>query len=136
MDGTPSLSTTNLDSEDSVHDVVPLEHGSVSHPNVDDDFAQPNRNLNISDFDHQNISERPSSALEGQSGSSRKRGRVASVDARSLLGRPGLDDDRLCHLEEKIEEQEHQRVEMERQLKVHEDELKALQEKRDAEAKL
>ena len=99
-------------------------------------FSQPNRNLDVSDFDHLNISERPSSAPAEPGGSSSKKRRVANADARSPLGRPGADeDDRLRRLEEKIEEQEHHRVEMERQLVAREDELKALQEKRDAEAR-
>ena len=100
------------------------------------DFSRPNRNLDVSDFDHLNISERPSSAPAGSGGSSSKRRRVASTDARSPLGRPPADDDdRLRHLEEKIEEQKRRRVEMERRLAAREDELKALQEKRDAEAR-
>ena len=100
------------------------------------DFSRPNRNLDVSDFDHLNISERPSSAPAGPGGSSSKRRRVASADARSPLGRPPADDDdRLRRLEEKIKEQEHHRVEMERRLAAREDELKALQEKRDAEAR-
>ena len=65
-----------------------------------------------------------------------KRRRVASADARSPLGRPASDDDdRLRRLKEKIEEQERCRVEMERRLAAREDELKALQEKRDVEAR-
>ena len=69
------------------------------------DFSRPNRNLDVSDFDHLNISERPSSAPAGPGGSSSKRRRVASADARSPLGRPAADeDDRLRRLEEKIEE--------------------------------
>ena len=100
------------------------------------DFSRPNRNLDVSDFDHLNISERPSSAPAGPGGSSLKRRRVASADARSLLGRPATDDDdRLRHLEEKIEEQERHQVEMERRLAAREDELKAFQEKRDAEVR-
>ena len=101
---TPSLSTANLNFEDSIDNVVYLEDGNVSHSNVDDDFARPNQNLDVLDFDHLNILERPSSAPAGRSGSSGKRRRVASADARSLLGRPRFDEDRLCHLEEKIEE--------------------------------
>ena len=100
------------------------------------DFSRPSRNLDVSDFNHLNISERPSSAPAGPGGSSSKRRRVASADARSPLGRPAADDDdRLCRLEEKIEEQDRRRVEMERRLAAREDELKALQEKRDAEAR-
>ena len=68
------------------------------------DFARPNRNLDILDFDNLNISERPSSTPAGLGGSSSKRRRVASTDARFPLGRPVADDDRLRHLEEKIEE--------------------------------
>ena len=133
--GTPSSSTANLESDDSLDDAVPLGQASVSH-SVSGDFSRPNRNLDVLDFDHLNISERPSSALAGPSGSSSKRRRVASADARSPLGRPASDDDdRLRRLEEKIEEQERRRVEMERQLAAREDELKALQEKRDAEAR-
>ena len=65
-----------------------------------------------------------------------KRRRVASANARSPLGRPAVDDDdRLRRLEEKIEEQECHRVEMERRLAAREDELKAFQEKRNAEAR-
>ena len=79
------------------------------------DFSRPNQNLDVSDFDHLNISERPSSAPTGPGRSSSKRRRVARADARSPLGRPAADDDdRLRRLEEKIEEQEHHRVEMER----------------------
>ena len=133
--GTPSSSTANLESDDSLDDAVPLGQASVSH-SMRRDFSWPNRNLDISDFDHLNISERPSSAPAGPGGSSSKRRRVASADARSFLGRLASDDDdRLRRLEEKIEEQERHRVEMERQLAAREDELKALQEKRDAEAR-
>ena len=100
------------------------------------DFSRPNRNLDVSDFDHLNISERPSSAPAGPGGSSSKRRRVASTDARSPLGRPAADDDdRLHRLEEKIEEQECRWVEMERRLAAREDKLKALQEKRNAETR-
>ena len=100
------------------------------------DFSRPNRNLDVSDFDHLNISERPSLVPAGPGGSSSKKRRVASADARSPLGRPAPDeDDRLRPLEEKIEEQERRRVKMERQLAAREDELKALQEKRNAEAR-
>ena len=102
--GTPSSSTANLESDDSLDDAVPLGQASVNH-SVSGDFSQPNRNLDVSDFDHLNISERPSSAPAGPGGSSSKRKRVASADARSPLGRPASDDDdRLRHLEEKIEE--------------------------------
>ena len=133
--GTLSSSTANLESDDSLDDVVPLGQASVSH-SVSGDFSRPNRNLDVSDFDHLNILERPSSAPAGPGGSSLKRRRVASADARSPLGRPASDDDdRLRRLEEKIEEQECRRVEMERRLAAREDELKALQEKRDAEAR-
>ena len=124
--GTPSLSTANLESNDSLDDAVPLGQASASH-SVSGNFSRPNRNLNVLDFDHLNISERPSSALAGPGGSSSKRRRVASADARSPLGRPPADDDdRLRHLEQKIEEQECRRVEMERRLAAREDELKAL----------
>ena len=100
------------------------------------DFSRPNRFLDISDFDHLNISERPSSTPASLGGSSSKRRRVASADARSPLGRPAADDDdRLRRLKEKIEEQERHRVKMERRLTAREDELKAFQEKRDAEAR-
>ena len=34
--------TPNLDSKDFIDDVVPLEHGSISHSDMGDDFAQPN----------------------------------------------------------------------------------------------
>ena len=133
--GTPSLSTANLESDDSLDDAVPLGQASASHF-VSGDFSRPSRNLDVSDFDHLNISKRPSSAPAGPGGSSSKRRRVATADARSPLGRPAADDDhRLRHLEEKIEEQDRHRVEMERRLAAREDELKALQEKRDAEAR-
>ena len=106
VDGTPSLSTANLESDDSLDDVVPLGQASVSH-SMSGDFSRSSRNLDVSDFNHLNISERPSSAPTGPGGSSLKRRRVASADARSPLGRPVADeDDRLRHLEEKIEEQE------------------------------
>ena len=88
------------------------------------DFAWPNQNLDVLDFDHLNISERPSLVPAGPSRSSSKRRRIASADARSPLGRPATDDDRLRHLEE----QERHRVKMEKQLKACEDELKAFQE--------
>ena len=133
--GTLSSSTTNLESNDSLDDAVPLEQASASH-SMSGDFSRPNRNLDVSDIDHLNISERPSSAPVGPSGSSSKRRRVASADARSPLGRPTADeDDWLRRLEEKIEEQERRRVEMERRLAAREDELKALQEKCNAEAR-
>ena len=133
--GTPSSSIANLESDDSLDNAVPLGQASVSH-SVSGDFSQPNRNLDVSDFDHLNILERPSSAPAGPGGSSSKRRRVASADACSPLGRPTADDDDwLRRLEEKIKEQEHRRVEMERRLAAREDELKALQEKRDAEAR-
>ena len=133
--GTPSSSTVNLESDDLLDDVVPLGQASVSH-SVSGDFSRPSQNLDVSDFDHLNISERPSSAPAGPGESSSKRRRVASANAISPLGRPAPDeDDRLHRLEEKIEEQERRRVEMERRLAAHEDELKALQEKRDAEAR-
>ena len=133
--GTPSSSTANLESDDLLNDVVPLGQASVSH-SMSGDFSRPNRNLDVSNFDHLNISERPSSAPAGQSGSSSKRIRVASANARSPLGRPSADDDdRLRRLEEKIEEQERHRVEMDRRLEAREDELKAFQEKHDAEAR-
>ena len=133
--GTPSSSTTNLESDDSLDDAVPLGQASISH-SVSRDFSRPSRNLDVSDFDHLNISERPSSAPAGPGGSSLKRRRVASADARSPLGRPAVDDDdRLRRLEEKIEEQERHRVEMERRLAAREDELKAFQEKRDTKAR-
>ena len=103
---------------------------------VSRDFSRPNRNLGVLDFDHLNISERPSLAPAESGGSSSKRRRVASADACSPLGRPASDDDdQLRRLEEKIEEQECRQVEMERRLAAREDELKALQEKRDAEAR-
>ena len=98
-------------------------------------FARPNWNLDVSDFNHLNISERPSSAPASPGGSSSKRRRIASADACSLLGRLAADDDRLRRLEKKIEEQERHQVEMERRLAAHEDELKAFQEKRDVEAR-
>ena len=67
--GTPSSSTANLESDDSLDDAVPLGQASVSHF-VSRDFSRPNRNLDISDFDHLNISERPSSTPAGPGGSS------------------------------------------------------------------
>ena len=139
--GTLSSSTANLESDDSLDDAVPLGQASVSH-SVSGDFSRPNRNLDVSDFDHLNISERPSLAPVGPGGSSSKRRRVASADARSPLGRPASDDDdRLYRLKEKIEEQERRRVEMERRLAAREDELKALQkrgamQRRDSETML
>ena len=90
------------------------------------DFAWPNRDVDISDFDHLNILERPSLAPASPRGSSAKRRRVANTNARSWLDRPGLDDDQLGRLEEKIKERERQWVKIERQLKAHEDELNAL----------
>ena len=86
-------------------------------------------------FDLLNILERPSSAPTGPGGSFAKRIRIASTDVRSSLDRPSADDDQLRHLEEKIEEQERHRIKIERRLKAREDELKALQEKRDVEAR-
>ena len=68
------------------------------------DFAQPNRNLDVSNFNLLNILERPSSVRAGRGGSSAKKRKVASVDAHSLLVRPLANDDRLRHLKEKIEE--------------------------------
>ena len=133
--GTPSSSTENLESDNLLDDAVPLGQASVSH-SVSGDFSQPNQNLDVSDFNHPNILERPSSAPTGPGGSSSKRRRVASADAHSPLGRPAADDDDwLRCLEEKIKEQERHRVEMERRLAAREDELKAFQEKRYAEAR-
>ena len=112
--GTSSSSTAKLESDNLHDDAVPLGQASVSH-SLSGDFSRPNRNLDLSDFDHLNISERPSPTPAGPGRSSSKRRRVASADARSPLGRPAADDDdRLCRLEEKIEEQERHRVEMER----------------------
>ena len=90
--GTPSSSTANLESDDSLDDAVHLGQASVNH-SVSGDFSRPNWNLDVSDFDHLNISERPSSAPAGPGGSSLKRRRVASTNARSLLCRPAVDDD-------------------------------------------
>ena len=133
--GTPSSSTTNLESDDSLNDVVPLGQASVSHSGSGN-FSRPNRNLDVLDFNHLNILERPSSMPAGPGGSSLKRRKVVSADPRSPLGRPAADDDdRLRHLEEKIEEQERHQVEMERRLAARGDELKAFQKKRDAEAR-
>ena len=101
--GTPSSSTMNLESDDLLDDAVPLGQASVSH-SMSGDFTWPNRNLDVSDFDHLNILERPSSVPAGLSTSSLKKRRVAIANYCSLLGRPGVDDDRLCRLEEKIEE--------------------------------
>ena len=123
--GTLSSSTANLDFDDSLNDFVPLEQGSVSHT-VSDDFTWPNQNLNVSNFDYLNILERPSSMPASPGGSSTKRRRVASIDSQSPLDRLVVDDDRLRYLEEKIKDQECQRVKMEWQLKAREDELKAL----------
>ena len=134
MDGTPSSSTANLESDDSLDDIVPLGQASVSHL-VRDDFARSNRNLDVSNFDHLNILKRPSTAPAGPGRSSSKRRRVANANAPFLLGRPLADDDRLRCLKEKIEEQERHRVKMERRLKAYEDELKALQKMRDAETR-
>ena len=113
LDGTPSSSTANLDSDDSLHDVAPLGQDNVSHF-VSGDFARPNRDVDVLDFDHLNILGRPSSVPAGPSGPFAKRRRVASLDARSPLGRPRLDDDWLRRLKEKIKEQECQQVKMER----------------------
>ena len=124
--GTLSSSTANLESDDSLDDTVPLGQASASH-SMSGDFSRPHRNLDVSDFDHLNILERPSLVPASPGTSSSKRRRVASADARSPLGRPAADeDDRLRCLEEKIEEQECRRVEMERRLVAREDELKAL----------
>ena len=68
VDGTPSSSTVNLELDDSLNDAVPLGQVSVNH-SVSGDFTQPNRNLNVSDFDHLNILERPSLVPAGPSGS-------------------------------------------------------------------
>ena len=92
--GTPSLSTANLDFEDSLGDAVPLGQSNVSH-SLSDDFARPNQDVDVSNFNHLNILERPSSVPTLPSGSSAKRRRVASTDARSPLGRPSTNDDRL-----------------------------------------
>ena len=62
--GIPSSSTANLESDDLLDDVVPLGQASVSH-SVSGDFSRPSQNLDVSDFDHLNISERPSSAPAG-----------------------------------------------------------------------
>ena len=133
--GTPSSSTANLELDDSLDDDVPLGQASVSH-SVSVDRSPPNRNLDVSDFNHLNILERPSSAPAGPGKSSWKRRRVGRADAHSPLGRPAVDDDDwLRRLKEKIEEQECHQVEMERRLATHEDELKAFQEKCDAEAR-
>ena len=70
--GTLSSSTANLESDDSLDDVVPLGQASVSH-SVSGDFSHPSRNLDVSDFDHLNISERPSLAPASPGGSSSKR---------------------------------------------------------------
>ena len=132
--GTPSSSIALLESDDSLNNDVPLGQASINH-SMSGDFAQPNQNLDISDFDLLNILKRPSSMLAGPSGSSAKRRRIASVDILSFLGRPSTDDDRLYCLEEKIEEQGRHWVKIERRLKAHEDELNALQEKQDVEAR-
>ena len=81
---------------------------------MSDDFARPNRNLDVSDFDHHNILERPSLALAGPGGSFAKKRRIVSTDGRSPSIRLAVDDDRLYCLEEKIKEQEHQQIEMDR----------------------
>ena len=102
--GTPSSSTMNLESDDLLDDAVPLGQANVSHF-VSGDFARPNQNLDVSDFDHLNISERPSSVPVGLGGSSSKRRRVVSANACSPLGRPTAnDDDRLRRFKEKIKE--------------------------------
>ena len=100
---TPSSSTVNLESDNSLNDVVPLGQASINH-SISGDFIWPNRNLDVSDFDHLNISERPSSALAGLGGSSSKRRRVASANACSPLGRLATDDDQLHRFEERIKE--------------------------------
>ena len=123
--GTPSSSTINLEFDDSLNEAVPLGQANVSH-SVSGDFAMPNYYLNVSDFDLLNILERPSLAPAGPDGSFAKKRRVASTNALSPLDRPSTDDDQLHRLEEKIKEQKHHQVEMERQLKAREDELKAL----------
>ena len=51
------------------------------------------------------------------------------------MGRPSPNDDWLHCLEEKIKEQERHWIKKKRQLKACEDELKALQKKRDVEAR-
>ena len=83
MGGTPSSSIANLESNNSPEDVVPLEQASVSHF-ASGDFARPNRNLDVLDFDLLNILEMPSLAPIGLGGSSVKRRRIASAHARSL----------------------------------------------------
>ena len=69
--GTPSSSTVNLELDDSLDDAVPLGQASVSH-SVSSNFTRLNRNLDVSNFDHLNILERPSLAQAGPSGSSSK----------------------------------------------------------------
>ena len=70
--GSPSSSTVNLRSDDSLNDIVLLGHANNSY-SVNGDFAWPNRNLDVSDFDLLNILERPSSMPAGPGGSSTKR---------------------------------------------------------------
>ena len=65
--GTPSSSTTNLESDNSLDDAMPLGQASVSH-SLSGDFSRSSRNLDVSDFYHLNISERPSSAPAGPGG--------------------------------------------------------------------
>ena len=92
MGGTPSSSTVNLESDDSLDEVVPLGLANINHF-VSGHFARPNQNLDVSNFNHLNILERPSLAPTGPGGSFLKRRRVASAEARSPLGRPAADDD-------------------------------------------
>ena len=82
--GTPSSSTVNLDSDDFLDDVVPLGHCRVDL-SVSGDFAWPNRDVDVLNFDHLNILERPSSALASPSGSSAEKRRVVSANAHSPL---------------------------------------------------
>ena len=103
VSGTPSSSIANLESKNSLDDVVPLGQASISH-SVSGNFARPNRNLNISNFDHLNISERLSLVPAGPGRYSSKRRRIAKADARSPWDRPVADDDRLRCLEERIKE--------------------------------
>ena len=44
--GTPSSSTANLESDDSLDDAVPLGQASVNH-SVSGDFSRPNQNLDV-----------------------------------------------------------------------------------------